>query len=77
MALAYLVNEIYKAKDRKESIAGIFLDLSKAFDTVDHQILLQKLPHVGVKNNALLWFTSYLQDRQQFVSYNGILLFFP
>lgn len=71
MAITHLINEIYKAKDRKENTIGIFLDLSKAFDTVNHHILLQKLSHLGIKNNALLWFTSYLKDRQQSVSYNG------
>ena len=48
---------------------GIFVDLQKASDTVDHDILTQKLNHIrGVANN---WFSSYLQNRSQYVSING------
>ncbi len=72
MAFTYLTNKIYKARDWKENMIGIFLDLSKAFDTVNHHILLQKLLHLGIRDNSLLWFTSYLGDRQQYVSHNGI-----
>ena len=50
----------------------IFIDLKKAFDTVDHTILLKKMEHYGIKNSANLWFNSYLSDREQFVTINGI-----
>ena len=50
---------------------GIFIDLRKAFDTVNHDILLMKLQHYGIRNNMLSWFKSYLTDRKQFVSFNG------
>ena len=50
---------------------GIFIDLKKAFDTVNHQILIKKLEHYGIRGTSLQWFKSYLSNRQQFVSFNG------
>ena len=47
----------------------MFVDLSKAFDTVDHQILLKKIEYYGIAGNNLRWFENYLPDRQQFVSF--------
>ena len=47
-------------------------DLQNAFDTVNHDILLKKLEHFGIRGTALSWFRSYLSDRKQFVSVNGI-----
>ena len=43
----------------------VFLDLTKAFDTVDHQILLSKLSAYGLSGNSLQWFRSYITDRKQ------------
>ena len=48
------------------------MDLSKAFDTLDHNILLNKLKYYGVTNTELSWFQSYLTERSQYVEINGI-----
>ena len=47
------------------------MDLSKAFDTVDHKILISKLKNYGVRGKNLKWFESYFNNRKQFVSYNN------
>ena len=56
-----------------EYAVGIFCDLSKAFDTLDHKILLHKLEHYGIRGKWHSWFQSYLSDRKQFVDLNGIM----
>ena len=57
--------------ENKHTTLAVFLDFSKAFDIVDHQILLNKLDHYGVRGIALDWFINYLCNRSQFVSYCG------
>ena len=59
--------------DRGAVPTAIFMDLSKAFDTLDHKILLNKLKHYGVGGTTLKWFDSYLTDRKQYVEINGAL----
>ena len=54
-----------------EVTVGLFIDLAKAFDTVDHKILLNKLQHYGIRGIALKWFQSYLSNRKQCVTVNG------
>ena len=68
MALLKLVNDITEELDNGNCPIGIFIDLSKVFDNVDHKLLLRKMEHYGIRGNALLWFTSYLSYRTQYVS---------
>ena len=65
-----LVDDLTKATDDKQFAVGIFVDLAKAFDTVDHQILLNKLEFYGIRGIAHSWFSSYLRNRKQYVSIN-------
>ena len=67
-AVLSILDNIHKAIENKFFSCGIFLDLSKDFDYVDHNILLHKLNHYGIRGLSLDWFTSYLSDRRQFVS---------
>ena len=72
MALIVLIEKVIEALDKGESVIGVFLDLSKAFDTVDHGILLAKLHKYGVHDTALKWFEDYLTNIIQYVTYNSI-----
>jgi hypothetical protein len=74
MALLKIIDHISRAMDEKEFSIGIFLDLSKAFDTIDHKILLSKLNIYGVRGVALKWFrsTSYLYNRSQCVCLGNV-----
>ena len=70
-AILQLTKEIYESLEKKEFTLGVFVDLSKAFDTVDHDILIKKLSYFGIKNKHLKWFKSYISNRQQYISYNN------
>ena len=72
MALMTLMDKLITALENGEHVIGIFLDFSKAFDTVDHEILLKKMHHYGIRGTAYKWFQSYLSNRKQYVTYNGI-----
>ena len=71
MAMCVAINEITKCLDNKQHVIGLFMDLSKAFDTVNHNILLQKLDHYEIRGSVLEWFRHYLIGRQQFVVLNN------
>ena len=62
---------IENAMKENELSIGVFCDLSKAFDTLDHEILLMKLDHYGIRGKWLSWIRSYLTNRQQYVDMDG------
>ena len=70
-ALIELVDQIRFSIDNNQMTGGIFVDLSKAFDTVNHKILLGKLEHYGIRGKALELFKSYLDERKQYVQINN------
>ena len=70
MAVIDFINAVTEAIDHNMNTVGIFMNLSKAFDTIDHDILLSKLHHYGFRGISQEWFSSYLSNRKQFVSYN-------
>ena len=70
LALLDILDDINTALDNGKYALGIYLDLSKAFDTVCHDILLNKLAHYGIRGPALAWFKSYLTNRKQLVQLN-------
>ena len=70
--LMNFINYISQAHSQNEYVLSIFIDLKKAFDTVNHEILLSKLKFYGISGISNSWFRSYLSKRKQFVSINGI-----
>ena len=65
------IDRILNLLDNSKVPFSIFIDLSKAFDTLDHNILLHKLSYYGICNTPLKWFQSYLSNRIQYVNYHG------
>ena len=70
-ALINITESIREALDNNKTVCGIFVDFQKAFDTVNHDILLQKLDYYGIRGCTNSWFKSYLSQRTQFVSILG------
>ena len=68
-ALLELIDQICDSFNDKNYFPGIFIDLYKAFDTVDHSIFLKKLEHYGIKGRCLSWFQSYLSNRKQHIEF--------
>ena len=70
-AINYSVDKIINELQKRNHIIGIFIDLSKAFDTIDHEKLIVKLEHYGIRGNCLELLKSYLSNRQQYTDFNG------
>ena len=69
--LIHLTERWREAVERKLFVGILFVDFTKAFDTVSHNILLQKLNDLGIRGDICLWLKSYLTERKQFVRING------
>jgi len=72
LATLELLDRVITAMDANEIPFNIFIDLSKAFDCLDHKILLQKLHYYGIRNNSLLLLQNYLSQRTQFVAQDNV-----
>lgn len=72
-ALCKLYSTISKALDKKKYVVAVFFDISKAFDSIDHKVLLFKLEKMGIRGKALDLIRSYLTNRQQFVKIGDVL----
>ena len=71
MAIMELVENITTAMDNGKFTIGVFIDLKKALDTVDHSILVTKRDHYGIRGVEKQWLSSYLENRKQYVCFNG------
>ena len=72
LAIIRITNYILKALDDRNHVIGVYMDLAKAFDTLNHNVLIAKLDHLGIRGPALNWFKSYLSERDQMVKYDGV-----
>ena len=72
LAVIEMVEKITDAIDNNLYPVGIFIDLKKAFDTINHSILIDKLKNYGIRGIASTWLTSYLSNRKQYVEYNNV-----
>ena len=70
-AILSIVEDIHENLACNNFVCGVFIDLEKAFDTVNHEILLQKLNFYGIRGTSNLWFKSYLENRKQRVKYKS------
>ena len=76
LAIIDVIEEITSSLDKKKKSVGIFIDMKKAFDTIDHDIVLNKLHHYGIRGIVNEWIQSYLTNRTQYVQmkeYSSVL----
>lgn len=69
-AINHLIGKLITDMDNHKHSIALYMDLSKAFDTINHKILLQKMEHYGIRGLALKWFQDYLNNRKQRVTFN-------
>ena len=67
-ALVKLASQIFELFEKNQYTLGVFIDLSKAFDTVNHSVFIKKLQMYGIRGINLAWFRSYLTNRKQYIS---------
>ena len=72
-ALLYVIDQWFQLLERGQEVCAVFFDLRKAFDTVPHRPLLDKLHSFGIDPNLISWICSYLTERKQHVIYDGVL----
>ena len=70
-ALLQFTNDLYRELNDGKRVSGLFIDISKAFDTVSHVSLIRKLETAGVRGIIIEWFKSYLSERTQVVKVNN------
>ena len=71
MAIVNLMEKITNSLDNMKAVISVFIELKKAFDTIDHTNLLQKFNHYGIRGITNQWVCSYLTHRKQYVQING------
>ena len=68
-----VLNDIITAINKRQYCAAVFIDLAKAFDSVNHYIIIGRLNSLGFSNDCFAWFTNYFSDRVQCVKSEGLL----
>ena len=71
LALIHLINNISSAIDRTETTLGIFLDFSRAFDTINHEMLCRKVQRYDIRDTASEWIKNYVEDWTQVVQFGS------
>ena len=72
LAATLLFDDIRREIDQGKLVGAVFVDLTKAFDTIGHSVLLNKFPSYGIKGNELTWFSDYLFNRSPLVDLNNV-----